>query len=55
MNDIINNACEHFKKVLEDQLKRVEAINSNKDFVDFDKLDTIIIGICGGDGIGPRI
>ena len=55
MNDIINNACEHFKKVLEDQLKRVEAINSNKNFVDFDKLDTIIIGICGGDGIGPRI
>jgi len=55
MNDAIQNACEHFKKVLEDQLKRVELINSNKEFVDFDKLDTIVIGICGGDGIGPRI
>ncbi|MBE7029718.1 MAG: isocitrate/isopropylmalate dehydrogenase family protein [Ruminococcaceae bacterium] len=55
MNEIIKNATEHFAKVLEDQLKRVERINSDKDFIDFDKLDTIIIGICGGDGIGPRI
>lgn len=51
----INAAVESFKKVLESQLKRVEIIESTKDFVDYDSLPTIIIGICGGDGIGPII
>lgn len=55
MQEIIKNATEHFAKVLEEQLARVERMNENKDFIDFDKLDTIVIGICGGDGIGPRI
>ena len=55
MNEIIKNATDHFAKVLEEQLKRVEIMNSDKDFIDFEKLDTIVIGICGGDGIGPRI
>ena len=36
-------------------LERVERINAAADFVDYDKLDKIVIGICGGDGIGPII
>ena len=53
--DKIQIAKEKFEKILEKQLKRVEMINANKDFKDFSKLDKIVIGVCGGDGIGPRI
>ncbi len=48
-------ACEKFRKILEKQLVRVEDMKAQGDFTDYDKLDTIKIGICGGDGIGPTI
>ena len=48
-------ACEKFKKVLEGQLKRVEMMKSQGDFVDYTSLPCIRIGVCGGDGIGPTI
>ena len=51
----IKEACEKFAHLLEGQLERVERINAAADFVDYDKLDKIVIGICGGDGIGPII
>lgn len=40
---------------MQGQLERAKKIKEDKDFIDFDKLDTIVIGICGGDGIGPVI
>ena len=48
-------AKEKFEAVLRSQLARNERINENKEDIDFDKLDKIIIGVCGGDGIGPVI
>ena len=48
-------ACERFRKILEGQLKRVEDMKAQGDFVDYSSLDKIIIGVCGGDGIGPII
>ena len=48
-------ACEKFRKVLEGQLKRVEDMKSQGDFIDYSKLKTLKIGVCGGDGIGPVI
>lgn len=48
-------AKEKFEAVLRSQLERNERITANKEDVDFDKLDKIVIGICGGDGIGPII
>lgn len=51
----IEAAKEQFGKLLEKQLKRVEDMKSQGDFVDYSKLDKIVIGICGGDGIGPAI
>jgi len=48
-------AAEHFKALAKKQLERVERINAAKDFVDYKALDKIIIGVCGGDGIGPTI
>ena len=51
----LDTACEKFRAILEAQLKRVEDMKSQGDFVDYCSLDTIKIGVCGGDGIGPTI
>ena len=48
-------AMEHFGKVLEQQLERVEMMKSAADWIDYGSVDRIIIGVCGGDGIGPFI
>ncbi|MBE7040555.1 MAG: isocitrate/isopropylmalate dehydrogenase family protein [Ruminococcaceae bacterium] len=55
MSDYISAATEKFAAILEKQLARVERMKADKDFIDYSKLDTIIIGVCGGDGIGPAI
>jgi len=51
----INAAKEQFGKLLEQQLERLEKIKSQREFIDYSTLDQIIIGIVGGDGIGPYI
>lgn len=51
----IEAAKEQFGKLLEKQLLRVEDMKAQGDFVDYKKLDKIVIGVCGGDGIGPAI
>ena len=51
----ITVAKEAFGKLLEEQLKRVETMKAQGDFLDYASLDTIKIGVCGGDGIGPAI
>ena len=48
-------ACEKFRKLMADQLTRVEDMKAQGDFVDYTALDCIKIGVCGGDGIGPII
>ncbi len=48
-------ACEKFRAILEKQLVRVEDMKAQGDFTDYSALDTLRIGICGGDGIGPTI
>ena len=54
-NKNLDLACEKFRKILEDQLRRVENMKAQGDFVDYASLDKLIIGVCGGDGIGPII
>lgn len=51
----IKSAVEHFEALVREQYERAERIKAEKDFIDYDKLDKIIIGVCGGDGIGPII
>ena len=46
---------EHFKKIVEDQLARVERLKDSQPVPDFSKMDKIIIGTIDGDGIGPVI
>jgi len=51
----VKKAQDHFGELLRRQLERVEKIKSSKEVTDFSKLDKIVIGVCGGDGIGPYI
>lgn len=51
----INSAKEKFGRLLEKQLVRVQGMKQQLEFTDYTKLDKIMIGICGGDGIGPVI
>ncbi len=51
----IKAAVAKFEEMLRGQLERNEKICASKDFIDYAALDKIIIGVCGGDGIGPRI
>ena len=46
---------EHFGKLIQEQLARVERMKNEEEAINFSKLDQIIIGCCGGDGIGPAI
>ena len=49
----INQACEAFRKILEDQQARIANMNTEK--TDFTTKKTITIGVVDGDGIGPII
>ena len=51
----IEAAKEKFERLLVEQLERVEYMKGQGDFIDYNSLDQIIIGVCGGDGIGPAI
>ncbi|HUS76332.1 MAG TPA: isocitrate/isopropylmalate family dehydrogenase [Methanothrix sp.] len=53
--EAIEKAKEHFAKLLEEQLLRVDQIKAGEDWADYSKLQPIIIGVVGGDGIGPYI
>lgn len=51
----IKSAVAHFEALVREQYERSDRIKADKDFIDYEKLDKIIIGVCGGDGIGPII
>jgi isocitrate dehydrogenase (NAD+) len=55
IKEYIKKAKEHFGKILEEQVKRLEEIQKQEDFIDYSKVKPIIIGVMGGDGIGPFI
>src|SRR5690554_7793990 len=51
----IDKAKEHLGKLIEQQFARIEKMKAQTDFIDYSSLDTIVIGVVGGDGIGPFI
>jgi isocitrate dehydrogenase (NAD+) len=55
MTKEIEDAKEHFGKLMEEQLERIEQMKKAEDWMDYAKLKPIVIGIIGGDGIGPYI
>ena len=54
-NSAIEKAKDHFGQIIEDQLSRVEAMKKAADWIDYSQLKPIIVGVIGGDGIGPSI
>lgn len=53
--EAIEKAKEHFAKLLEAQLLRVDQMKAGEDWADYSKLKPIVVGIVAGDGIGPYI
>ncbi len=46
---------EHFAKIVQEQLERVERLKASSEMTDFAAKEKIIIGLIDGDGIGPII
>ena len=51
----IEKACSQFRQLLEEQLARTKAMEQAPPPKDFTTLDSITVGLIGGDGIGPMI
>ncbi len=51
----INAAKDHFGTVLVEQIARVEKLRQEGDWTNYSTISPIIIGMIGGDGIGPNI
>ena len=51
----IDQAKEHLGKVLKDQLDRIDRMKIGEKETNYSQLEPIIVGISGGDGIGPFI
>jgi len=52
---IIEQSKEHFGIIISEQLNRVETLKKTDAWIDYEALKPIVIGIIGGDGIGPYI
>ena len=55
MEQYINNAVSQFEKLLREQIARQQKMENDSGAVDYTNLEKIVIGVCGGDGIGPII
>jgi isocitrate dehydrogenase (NAD+) len=55
LKKIIEEAEKKFGVIVAEQLKRVEEMKKDVRETDFSSLKPVIIGLCGGDGIGPTI
>lgn len=55
MEKYIDNAVEHFRNLLCEQIARQQKMENESGAIDYNALDNIVIGVCGGDGIGPII
>ncbi len=48
-------AAAHLKNILQEQLQRVDGIGKQAEWTDYAKVEKLVIGVIGGDGIGPII
>jgi len=53
--ELIQTAQNHFKTIIEEQLARIEMMKIETNWTDYSKVSPIIVGMLGGDGIGPTI
>ena len=55
MNEAIDRAVEQFRTLLTEQIARTERMERGAQAKNFAAMDKIVIGVAGGDGIGPII
>ena len=55
MNETINRAVEQFRTLLTEQIARTEKMERGAQAKNFAAMDKIVVGVAGGDGIGPII
>ena len=55
MNQYIDQAVESFRTLITEQLERQNRMEAGAEVKDFSRMEKIVIGVCGGDGIGPII
>ncbi len=55
MNQYIDQAVESFRQLITEQLARQNRMEAGEEVKDFAHMEKLVIGICGGDGIGPII
>ncbi len=53
--EAVEKAKEHFGKICIEQLERIQRMKEDEGWIDYSKLKPLIIGVVGGDGIGPYI
>ncbi|MDG6916379.1 MAG: isocitrate/isopropylmalate dehydrogenase family protein [Nitrososphaerota archaeon] len=51
----LSDAAERFQVLLQEQVERAKRIGRPVEWLDYAKLDRVVIGVIGGDGIGPII
>src|SRR5690554_42764 len=54
-NEMVKKAKIHFEDTIEQQFERIKKMKAQKDYINYQELEQIVIGIVGGDGIGPYI
>ncbi len=55
MQQYIDKAVESFRQLITEQLERQNRMEAGEEVKDFAHMEKLVIGICGGDGIGPII
>lgn len=55
MEQISQKVLDQYEAVIRSQLERIEAMKAQEDFINYQTLDKLVIGVIGGDGIGPLI
>ena len=55
MNEAIDRAVEQFRTLLTEQIARTEKMERGAQAKNFAAMDKIVVGVAGGDGIGPII
>jgi len=51
----IDQTVGNIRTILQEQVERVQRISQPVEWLDYSKLDRLVIGVIGGDGIGPII
>ena len=55
MKEQIAHAVSHFEELLRQQLERVDQLEKVGESIDYTALSPLVIGVIGGDGIGPLL